>query len=99
MVKEPVDSWSILFDEDYKGEILMIDNPRDAMGVALQYLGYSINTTDREELQAAYDLLRSQKPILQAYVKMCIRDSCWDGPKRSAPHCWQTPTGGSVSAG
>lgn len=32
MVKEPVDSWSILFDEDYKGEILMIDNPRDAMG-------------------------------------------------------------------
>lgn len=79
MVKEPVDSWSILFDEDYKGEILMIDNPRDAMGVALQYLGYSINTTDREELQAAYDLLRSQKPILQAYVMDQIFDKLEGG--------------------
>mgnify|MGYP001003475874 CR=1 FL=1 len=74
MVKEKVDSWSILFDKKYKGEILMIDNPRDAMGVALMYLGYSINTTDRGELQKAYDLLRAQKPILQAYVMDQIFD-------------------------
>lgn len=79
MVTKPVDSWSILFDEDYKGEILMIDNPRDAMGVALMYLGYSINTTDREELQEAYELLRSQKPILQAYVMDQIFDKLEGG--------------------
>lgn len=74
MVKEKVDSWSILFDKKYKGEILMIDNPRDAMGVALMYLGYSINTTDRGELKKAYNLLREQKPILQAYVMDQIFD-------------------------
>ena len=68
MVTEPVDSWSILFDEKYKGEILMIDNPRDAFAVALSYLGYSINTTDKKELMEAYDLLVKQKDILQAYV-------------------------------
>lgn len=79
MVTKPVDNWSILFDEDYKGEILMIDNPRDAMGVALMYLGYSINTTDREELQEAYELLRSQKPILQAYVMDQIFDKLEGG--------------------
>ena len=46
----------------------MIDNPRDAFAVALSYLGYSINTTDKKELMEAYDLLVKQKDILQAYV-------------------------------
>ena len=78
-VKEPVDSWSVLFDERYKGDILMIDNPRDAMGVALKYLGYSLNTTDRKELQEAFELLRSQKPILQAYVMDQIFDKLESG--------------------
>ena len=78
-VKGPVDSWAVLFDERYKGEILMIDNPRDAMAVALKYLGYSLNTTDRDELQKAYELLRSQKPILQGYVMDQIFDKLESG--------------------
>ena len=79
MVTEPVDSWSILFDEKYKGEILMIDNPRDAFAVALSYLGYSINTTDKKELMEAYDLLVKQKDILQAYVMDQIFDKLEGG--------------------
>ena len=79
MVTEPVDSWSILFDEKYKGEILMIDNPRDAFAVALSYLGYSINTTDKGELMEAYDLLVEQKDILQAYVMDQIFDKLEGG--------------------
>ena len=79
MVKEKVDSWSILFDEKYKGEILMIDNPRDAFAVALSYLGYSINTTDKKELMEAYDLLVKQKDILQAYVMDQIFDKLEGG--------------------
>lgn len=57
MVTEPVDSWSILFDANYSGQILMIDNPRDAIGLALKYLGYSQNTTDAAEIEAAYQLI------------------------------------------
>ena len=34
-VKAPIDSWSALFDEAYKGQVFMIDSPRDALGVAL----------------------------------------------------------------
>ena len=37
-----------MWDEKYKGKILMIDNPRDAFAVAQKYLGYSLNTTDEK---------------------------------------------------
>ena len=38
----------------------MFDNPRDAMAIALMYLGYSVNTTNTDELNAAYNLLLQQ---------------------------------------
>ena len=74
MVDEEVNSWSILFDEKYEGQILMQASVRDAYCVALSYLGYSINTLDEDELKEATDLLVSQKPIVQAYVVDQVRD-------------------------
>lgn len=74
MVKEEVNSWSILFDEKYDGKILMQASVRDAYCVALSYLGYSINTLNEDELKEATDLLVSQKPIVQAYVVDQVRD-------------------------
>jgi len=68
MIDEKITSWGALFDPAYAGNILMIDNPRDAIGIALKYLGYSLNTTDEGELREAYDLLEQQKPLLQGYV-------------------------------
>lgn len=68
MVDEPIDSWSVLWDEKYKDNILMQDSVRDAFGVALKYLGYSLNSTDLDELNEAKDLLTRQKPLVQAYV-------------------------------
>lgn len=74
MVDEPVDSWSILWDEKYKDSILMQDSVRDAFGVALKYLGYSLNSTDLDELTEAKNLLIEQKPLVQAYVIDQVRD-------------------------
>ena len=74
MVDEPIDSWSVLWDEKYKDSILMQDSVRDAFGVALKYLGYSLNSTDLDELQAAKNLLIEQKPLVQAYVIDQVRD-------------------------
>lgn len=74
MVDGPVDSWSVLFDEKYKNDILMIDSVRDAFMVALTYLGYDQNTTDEKELDAARDLLKKQYPLVQAYVVDQVRD-------------------------
>ena len=63
-----VTGWELLWNEKYAGKILTFGNSRDAFGIAELMLGYSINTTDETELQAAAELLKQQKPILQQYV-------------------------------
>ena len=74
MVDEPIDSWSVLWDEKYKGEILMQNSVRDAFMVALKLNGDSMNTLDDSELEAAKDKLIEQKPLVQAYVVDQVRD-------------------------
>ena len=74
MVDEPVDSWSILWNPKYKDNILMQDSVRDAFGATLKYLGYSLNSTDLDELNEAKNLLIEQKPLVQAYVIDQVRD-------------------------
>ena len=74
MVDEPVDSWSILWNPKYKDSILMQDSVRDAFGATLKYLGYSLNSTDLDELTEAKNLLIEQKPLVQAYVIDQVRD-------------------------
>lgn len=74
MVEEPIDSWSVLWDEKYKDNILMQDSVRDAFMVALKLNGYSMNSTDPAELDAAMNSLIEQKPLVQAYVIDQVRD-------------------------
>ena len=74
MVEEPVDSWSILWNEKYADSILMQDSVRDAFMVGEMLLGYDINTVDEKELAKVRDLLIQQKPIVQAYVVDQVRD-------------------------
>lgn len=74
MVDEPVDSWDILWNDKYKDNILMQDSVRDAFMVALKKLGYSMNSTDPEELEEAKQTLIDQKPLTQAYVVDQVRD-------------------------
>ena len=85
MIQDEITSWGALFDSRYQGQILMFNNPRDAFGIALKYLGHYQNTTDRDHIQAAYDLLVQQKPLLQGYVMDQIFDKlesgeAWIGP-------------------
>lgn len=68
MVGHEVDSWDILWDEDFEGQILMFKNSRDAFGVVQKALGYDVNTENKAELDAAAELLKKQKPLVQAYV-------------------------------
>ena len=74
MVDEPIDSWSVLWDEKYKGEILMQNSVRDAFMVALKLDGHSMNTLDDAELEQAKEKLIEQKPLVQAYVVDQVRD-------------------------
>lgn len=70
MVDEEITSWDAMFDPKYAGQVLMINNSRDALAAALLDLGYSINTTDESELQEAFRRLRQAKDqgVYQAFV-------------------------------
>lgn len=74
MVDEPIDSWDVLWDEKYAGNILMQDSVRDAFMVSLKRLGYSMNSLDTSQLEQARDELIVQKPLTQAYVVDQVRD-------------------------
>lgn len=75
LVDDPVDSWDILWNEKYKGQILMYNSIRDSLAVALSRLGYSINTRNPAELEEAGQLLLEQKPLVLAYLTDEIKDS------------------------
>ncbi len=82
---DQITSWSSLWDEQYAGKILMFDNPRDAFGIAELRLGYSLNTEDNSHFQAAADLLKKQKPVVQDYVMDQIFD------KMEGEEAWIAP--------
>lgn len=51
------EGWNIFLDQKYKGDIYLYDSERDSFMMALKALGYSMNTTSADELNAAYNWL------------------------------------------
>lgn len=74
MVDETVDSWDILWNEKYKGQILMLDSQRDSIGITLKKLGYPLNSRDMNQLEHAKEELIKQKPLVMAYVVDEVKD-------------------------
>jgi len=64
-------SWSIIFDgsfaDEYSGKISLLNDPRETLGAALKYLGYSLNTTDEAQLEEAKDLVSEARGRLAAF--------------------------------
>lgn len=79
MVKDKVDSFDILWNEKYKKQILMLDSQRESIGVALQKLGYSLNTRNKSELEKAKTELIKQKHLVLAYVGDEVKDKMING--------------------
>ncbi|MEI6082931.1 MAG: spermidine/putrescine ABC transporter substrate-binding protein [Verrucomicrobiota bacterium] len=56
------ETWGIIFDPKKSiGSFLIIDDARAAIGAALKYKGYSLNTTDKKQLKEARDVLIEAK--------------------------------------
>ncbi len=65
VVTEPVTSWDILWNTKYSGkQIIMFDSMRDTIAIGLKKLGYSINSTNPDEIAAATDELVKQKQTI-----------------------------------
>ena len=78
--------WELLWNAKYDDKILMFDNSRDAFGIAQYLLGYDVNTTDPEQLQACADKLAQQKPLVQQYVMDQIYSSMINEEAYIAPY-------------
>lgn len=63
-----IGTWDLLWNKKYAGNILMFSNSRDAYGVALKKLGYSLNSTNENEIKEATEILKEQRSVNQAYV-------------------------------
>ena len=67
-------SWGILWDKKYAGKVIMPNSIREADMVAAKLLGYSMNTTDENEMKAITDKLIEQKPLVYSYANDNARD-------------------------
>lgn len=86
MVDGTVDSWDIMWDEAYKGQILMFNNSRDAFAIAAKKAGLSMNPTTVEDVKTTAELLKKQKPLVQSYVMDEIFDKMEGGEAAIAPY-------------
>ncbi|MBP0981237.1 MAG: spermidine/putrescine ABC transporter substrate-binding protein [Oscillospiraceae bacterium] len=81
-----VETWNLLWNDKYKGNILMFNNPRDAYGIALKKIGLGLNPENQEQIDKATVALKEQKPLVQAYVMDEIFDKMGAGEAAIAPY-------------
>ena len=74
------EGWEILRDTDYAGRIYVYDSERDSFMMAFKALGYSMNTDDPAEIEAAYEWLRQMNNTMSPiYVTDEVIDSMING--------------------
>lgn len=73
-VNGTIDSWEVLFNGEYAGDLIMQKSLRDTFMITLKYLGYSLNTSDEAQIREAQELLLAQKEDVQAYLVDEARD-------------------------
>ena len=76
------DGWELLRNPKYAGNIYMYDSERDSFMIALKALGYSMNTTNKDEIKEAYDWLIDQKKNMDVvYATDDVMDNMISGNK------------------
>ena len=76
------EGWEILRNTDYAGHIYIYDSERDSFMMAFKALGYSMNTDDPDEINAAYEwLLQMNNTMSPVYVTDEVIDGMMNGYK------------------
>lgn len=83
--KGSITKWADLEKPELKGRIIMTDDLRSALGLALMRKGYSINSTKESEIKEAYEFLKQIKPSIRVFDVTAIKqalisEEVWIGP-------------------
>lgn len=65
-----IQGWDYLYENvgDLNRQITLINDVREVMGATLKYLGYSINSTNPDEIEEAYNSLVELKPAIATFL-------------------------------
>ncbi|MFY0545867.1 ABC transporter substrate-binding protein [Brevibacillus sp. H7] len=83
-VKEPIQSWQDLWNPKYKGRVILLNDPREVMGMSLIKNGYSNSTQNKAELEKAFADLKGLLPNVIAFdtdniKQKMIAEEAWIG--------------------
>jgi spermidine/putrescine transport system substrate-binding protein len=83
-VKEPITSWQDLWNPAYKGRVILLNDPREVLGMALIKNGFSNSTKDKGELEKAFNDLKGLLPSVIAFdtdniKQKMIAEEAWIG--------------------
>ena len=92
----PPGRWADLWDQRLKGRLTMLDDPAEVLGACLKKLGYSLNSTDPDQLAAARREATEQKLLLRAYLNAEVRDQLVAGDVLAA-QAWATTANQAIA--
>ena len=86
MTEGEIKGFDSLWDSSLDGQILMFNNSRDAMAIALQRLGLDPANPTKEDIDKAAELLKEQQPFVQKYVMDQVYDLMEGNQAAIAPY-------------
>lgn len=83
-VKEEITSWNDLWNEKYKSRVIMLNDPREVMGMTLIKNGFSNSSKDKTELEKAFADMKALVPSVVAFdtdniKQKMIAEEAWIG--------------------
>ncbi|URZ00264.1 ABC transporter substrate-binding protein [Clostridium felsineum] len=84
---EGITSYGDLWDSKFKGSMVVLDDERAIIGMALKKLGYSLNETDTNKLNQAKEELKKLKPNIKLFDSDSPKTSLING-EASVGFCW-----------
>ncbi|AOZ92714.1 spermidine/putrescine ABC transporter substrate-binding protein [Paenibacillus crassostreae] len=83
-IKDSIDSWDDLWNPEYEGKVLLLDDNREVIGMALKKNGYSNSSTNETEIKTAVDDLKALLPSVLAFdtdtiKQKMIQEEGWIG--------------------
>ena len=94
---QPPSAWEDLWRPDLRGRITMLDDQNEVFAACLKKVGFSVNSSNPNQLTAAQKQAISQKPLLRAYMNADVRDQLVSGDVLVA-QAWAVTAGQAIAA-